>query len=133
MKSAIKPLANSVLIPLGLTAAASGADAGIHKRILGSGHNTTLIISKDEMQDLLEIVKYLENSGLLKKRISEKIKNETKAQKGGFLSMLLGKLVASLLGDILIGKGVIRTGEETAKVGYGSKRSSTKRSSLKKF
>ena len=65
MKSVIKPLAKSVLVPLGLTAVASAADAGIHKKILGSGHNTTLIISNDEMGDILEIVKSLENSGLL--------------------------------------------------------------------
>ena len=68
MKSVIKPLAKSVLIPLGLTAAASAADAGIHKKILGSGHNnTTLIISNDEMDDILKIVKSLEDSGLLLK------------------------------------------------------------------
>ena len=55
MKSVIKPLAKSVLIPLGLTAAASAADAGIHNKILGSGHNnTTLIISNDEMDDILK-------------------------------------------------------------------------------
>ena len=58
MKRVIKPLAKSVLIPLGLMAAASAADAGIHKKILGSGHNnnTTLIISNDEMDDILKIV-----------------------------------------------------------------------------
>ena len=56
MKSVVKPLAKSVLVPLGLTAAASAADAGIHKKILGSGHNTTLIISNDEMEDILKIV-----------------------------------------------------------------------------
>ena len=63
-KSVIKPLAKSVLIPLGLTAAASAADAGIHKKILGSGHNndTTLIILNDEMDDILKIVKSLEDS-----------------------------------------------------------------------
>ena len=61
MKSAIKPLAKSVLVPLGLTAAASATDAGIHKRILGPGHNRNLIISNDDMQDLLEIVKSLED------------------------------------------------------------------------
>ena len=138
MKSIIKSLAKRVLVPLGLTAAASFADAGIHKKILGPGHNTTLIISNDEMQDLLEIVKYLENSGLLKKGISEKIKRakeQAKEQKVGFLSMLLGTLGASLVGDMLCckkGKGVIRAGEGTAKVGYGCKGSSIKRSSLKK-
>ena len=63
IKSVIKPLAKSVLVPLGLTAAASAADAGIHKKILGSGHNnTTLIISNDEMDDILKIVKSLEDS-----------------------------------------------------------------------
>ena len=70
MKSVIKPLAKSALIPLGLTAAAAAAaDAGIHKKILGSGHNnTTLIISNDEMDDILKIVKSLEDSGVLFKR-----------------------------------------------------------------
>ena len=66
IKSVIKPLTKSVLIHLGLTAAASAADAGIHKKILGSGHNnTTLIISSDEMNDILKTVKSLENSGVL--------------------------------------------------------------------
>ena len=104
MKSVIKPLAKSVLIPLGLTAAASAADAGIHKKILGSDHsnNTTLIISNDEMDDILKILKYLEDSGLLLKGFSETIQNEAKEQKGGFLSMLLGTLGASLHGDLLI-------------------------------
>ena len=59
MKSVIKPLAKNVLIPLGLTTAASAADAGIHKKISGSGHNnTTLIISNNEMDDILKIVKF---------------------------------------------------------------------------
>ena len=113
MKSVIKPLA--VLIPVGLTAAASAADAGIHKRILGSGHNnTTLIISKDEMDDILNIVKSLEDSGVLLKGASETVHHEAKEQRGGFLSMLLGTLGASLLGDVLSkglsGRGVIRAG-----------------------
>ena len=126
MKSVIQPLAKSVLIPLGTTAAASAADAGIHKKILGSGHKTTLIISNDEMKDILKIVKSLENSGLLLEGVSETIKNETKEQKGGFLSILLGILGASLLGNMLSGKGVIRTGEGTARIGYVSKKSSLK-------
>ena len=105
----IKPLAKSVLIPLGLTAAASAADAGIHKKILGSGHpsSTTLIISNDEMKDIIKIVKSLKDSGLLLKGVSKIVQNEAKEQKGGFLSMLLGTLSASLLGNILTGKGVI--------------------------
>ena len=84
-KSVIKPLAKSVLVPLELTAAASAADAGIHKKILGSGHNTTLIVSNDEMEDILKIVKSLEDSGLLLKVDSETIKDEAKEQRGGFL------------------------------------------------
>ena len=126
MKNVIKPLAKSVLIALGLTAAASAADAGIHKKIFGSGHNTTLIVSNDEMEDIFKIVKSLEDSGLLLEGVSETVKNEAKEQKGGFLGMLLGTLRASLLGNTLAGKGVIRAGEGTSKVGYGSKRSSFK-------
>ena len=133
MKSAIKPLAKSVLIPLGLTAAASAADAGIHKNILGSGHNnnTTLIISNDEMDNLLERVKSLEDSGVLLKGVTETIQNEAKEQRGGFISMLLGTLGASLLDDLLTknlsGKGIIRAGEGVIRAGYGSKRSSLKK------
>ena len=128
IKNVIKPLAKSVLIPLGLTAAASAADAGIHKKILGSGNNnnTTLIISNDEMDDILKIVK----SVVLLKGVSETIQHEAKEQRGGFISMLLGTLGASLLGDILSkglsGKGVIRAGEGTIRAGYGSKGSSLK-------
>ena len=127
MKSVFQPLAESVLIPLGLTAAASAADAGIHKKILGSRHNTTLIISNDEMKDILKIVKSLEDSVLLLEGVSETIKNEAKEQKGGFLSMLLGTLGASLLGNTLAGKGVIRAGERTVLIGYGSKGSLSKK------
>ena len=123
MKSVIQPLAKTLLIPLRLTAAASAADAGIHKKILGSGHNTTLIISNDKMEDILKIFKSLEDSGLLLKAVSETFENEAK-NKGGFLSMLLSTLGASLLEDMLAGKGVIRVGEGTARVGCGSKRSS---------
>ena len=131
MKSVIKTLAKSVLIPLGLTAAASAADAGIHKKILGSPHsNTTLIISNDEMDEILKIVESIENSVVLLKGVSETIQHEAKEQRGGFLSMLLGTLGASLLGDVLSkglsGRGVIRAGEGAIRAGYGSKRSSLK-------
>ena len=95
IKNVIKPLAKSVLIPLGLTAAASAADAGIHKEILGSS-NTTLIISNEEMNDIIKIVQALEESNILLKGVTETVKNETKEQKGGLLSMLLGTLGASL-------------------------------------
>ena len=86
-----------------------------------------MTISNDEMKDILKIIKSLEDSGLLSERVSETIKNEAKEQKGGFLSMLLGPLGASLLGNMLSGKRVIRAGERTARVGYGSKKSSLKK------
>ena len=84
------PLGKSVLNPSGWTAAASAADAGILNKILGSSHNntTTLIISNDEMEDVIKIVKFLEDSGLLSKGVSETVQNKAREQKGGFLSML---------------------------------------------
>ena len=101
----------------------------LKKKMLGSGV-TTLIISNDEMDDILKLVKSLENSGLLLKGVSETIQHEAKEQRGGFLSMLLGTLGASLLGVILSkglsGKGVIRVGEGTIRAGNGSKRPSLK-------
>ena len=84
LKNVIKPLAKSDLIPLGLTAAASTADAGIYKKILGSG-TTTLTISNDETEDIMKIVKSLEDSGLLLKGVSEIIQNEAKKLKEDFL------------------------------------------------
>ena len=78
IKNVIKPLAKSVLIPLGLTAAASAADARIHKKILGSGNMTTLIISNDEIGDIIKIVKSLEDSGLLLKGVTQAVQNEVK-------------------------------------------------------
>ena len=120
IKNVIKPLTKSVLIPLGLTAAASAADAGIHKKILGSG-TTTLIISDDEMKDI-KIVKHLEDSDLLLEGVSKRIENEAKEQRGGFLCMLLGMLGASLLEDILTGRGINRAEEGVIRAGYGKKR-----------
>ena len=111
MKNVIKPLAKSVLIPLGLTAAASVADVGMQKKTLGSGNMTTLIISNDEIEGIIKIVKSLEDSGLLLKGVTETVQNEAKEQKGGFLSMLLGTLGASLLGNLLTGWGINRAGK----------------------
>ena len=85
MKSVIQPLGKSVLIPLGLTAGASAADAGMHKKILGSDHSTTLIISNDKMEDILKVVKSLEDSGLFFKGVSETIKDEAKNKKEDLL------------------------------------------------
>ena len=147
MKSVIKLSAKSLLLILGLTAAASAADAGIHKKILGSGHNNTILIFlNDEMDDILKIVQSLEKSGVLLKGVSETIQHEAKEQRGGFLSMLLGTLGASLLGDVLSkvlsGKGVIRAGEGTIRASEGAIRAGeralkagcgSKKSFLKKF
>ena len=80
-KNVIKPLAKSVLIPLGLTAAASAADAGTHKKILGSGPKT-LVISNEEMNGIIKIVEALEDAKILLKVVTETVKNETKEQKG---------------------------------------------------
>ena len=131
ISTVIKPLAKSVLIPLGLTPATSAADAGIHKKILGSENTARLIISNNEMEDIIKIVKYLEDSGLLLKGATETVQNEVKEQKGGFFSVLLGTLGTGLLGDLLTGKGAIATnqgrgiyrarkGKGIARAGYGN-------------
>ena len=121
IKNVITPLAKSVLSLLGLTAAGSAADAGIHKKILGSG-NTTLIISNKDMDDLIKIVKSPEDSGLLLTGVTESVQNEVKEQKGGFLSMLLGTLGASLLGKLLTGKAAFHAGKGVNKKDKGIRR-----------
>ena len=78
---------------------------------------TALTISNEEMEYLMKIVKSLEESGLLIKVINETIKNEAKEQKGGFLPMLLGTLAASMLGNALTERGVIRASEDTIRAG----------------
>ena len=89
------------------------------------------MISNNEMKGIIKIVKSFENSGLLLKGISETVQNEAREQKGGFLSMLLGTLCASLLENVLAGKGVIakskrqgrginRAGEAIVRAGYGN-------------
>ena len=95
LKSVIKPLGF-----LGLTAASSAVDAGVQKKIYGS-RTTTLVISSEEMNDIMKIVQALEDSNILLKGVTKTIINEMREQKGGFLSMLLGTLGASLLGDLL--------------------------------
>ena len=92
------------------------------------------------MKDIIKIVKSLEDSVFLLKGVSETVQKEAKEQKGGFLSMLLGPLGASLLGNILTGQGVIaksvsketrlksqgweinRAGEGVVRAGYGNKK-----------
>ena len=114
------PLAKNLLAPLGLTAAMSTINGSMQKKIHGSG--VKLIIEQEDMKDIMKIIKALENSGISLKGVSKAIKNETKEQKGGFLSMLLGTLRASLLGNLLTGgkgsvasrakcEGIMRAGE----------------------
>ena len=102
------------------------------KEILGSG-TTTLIISNEEMEDIMKIIKSLEDSGLLLKRVSETIQNEAKERKGVFLSMLFETLSASLLGNMLACKEINRAGDEIIKAGYVSEGSLIKKSSKNKI
>ena len=81
-----------------------------------------LITSNNEIEEIIKIVKSLEDSGLLVEGVTETVQNEVKEQEGGFLSMLLGTLGASLLGNILAGKGINRAGEGVIRAGYGNKR-----------
>ena len=122
IKNVIKPLAKSFLIPLGLTTAESAADSGIHKKIgpdrrhssssVSHNNTTTLVISNNEMEGIIEIVRSLEYSSLLLKTVTETVQNDVKEQKEGFLSMLLGTLGASLLGNILAGKRINKKSQE---------------------
>ena len=117
------PLAKNNLVPLGITAAASAIDAGNQKKIHGSDRalSTTSIISNKKMNDIIKIVKALEDSNILLKGVTKIIKNETREQKGGFLSMLLGTLESSLF---LAGKGIVRAGSVNKK-GKGIVRAGT--------
>ena len=114
MKNVLTPLATSVLIPLGLAAAATNA---VIQKKLFVFVMTALKISNEDMDDIMKIVKSLDESGLLVKGASETIKNIGKEQNGGFL-MLLGTLAASLfptlLSSISKGKGVKRDGERAS-------------------
>ena len=124
MKVAL-PLAKNLLAPLCLTAAMSAIDGGMEKKIHGSGVKS--IIEQEGMKDIMKIIKALENSGILLKQVSKTIKNETKEQRGGFLSMLLGTLGASLLGNLLTGgKGIMRAGNGIVCAGSGSKKKKPK-------
>ena len=120
MKVAL-PLAKNVLAPLGLTAAMSAIDGSIQKKIHSSG--VKLIIEQEDMNDVMKIIEALENSGILLKGVSKTIENETKEQRGGFLSMLFRTLGASLLGNLLTGgKGIVTAGDGIVRAGSGSKK-----------
>ena len=130
MKVAL-PLAKNVLFPLGLTVAMSAIDGSILKKIHGlgatKGAGVKLMIEQEDINDIIKIIKTLENSCILLKGVSKTIKNETKEQKGGFLTMLLGILGASLLGNLLTGgKGIMRAGDGIVRAGSGSKKKEPK-------
>ena len=114
------PLAKNVLAPLGLAASMSAIDGSKQKKIPGSG--VKLIIEQEDMNDIMKIIEALEKSGILLKGVSKTIKNETKEQRGGFLSMLLGTLRASLLGNLLTGKGIMRAGDGIVRAGSESEK-----------
>ena len=104
----------------------SAIDGSIQKKIHGSG--VKLIIEQKDMNDSIEIIEALQNSGILLKGVTKMIENETKEQRGGFLSMLLGTLGASLLGNLLTGKGIMRAGDGIVRAGEesGSKKKQSK-------
>ena len=112
-------LAKNVLAPLGLTAAMSAIDGSIQKKIRGDG--VKLIIEQEDMNDIIKIIEALENSGILLKEVTKTTENETKEQRG-FLSMLFGTLGASLLGNLLSGKGMMRAGKGIVRAGEGAKK-----------
>ena len=102
-------------------------DGSIQKKIHGSGATkdagVKLIIEQEDMNDIRKIIKALENSGIFLNGVSKTIKNETKQQRGGFVSMLLGTLGATLLGNLLTGgKGIMRAGDGIVRAGSGSKK-----------
>ena len=129
------PLAKNVLAPVGLTAAMSAIDGSIQKKMRGEGFK--LVTEQEDMNDIMKTIKALENSGILLKGVTKTIENETKEQRGGFLSMLLGTLGASLLGNLLTGgKGTVRAGERVVRASEGVKKTtkfSVTFSSINKF
>ena len=115
IENVFKPLAKSVLMPLGSIVAALAIVASLHNKIFGEDV-TTLIISNEKMNDVMNMVTSLEESRLLIKDVSKTIKHQAKEQKGGFIGMLLGTLSASLLGNLLTGKGTKRASEGKIRV-----------------
>ena len=124
------PLAKNVLPPLSLSAAMSAIDGSIQKNMRGEG--IKLIIEQNDMNDIMKIIEALENSGILLKGVKKTIENEIKEQRGAFLSMLFGTLGATLLGNLLSGKGIMRAGEGIVRAGEGSVASRAKGEGTKK-
>ena len=117
-------MAKNILAPLEITAAASSIDAGIQKKLHGSGI-TNLIIPNDELNDIMKIV--LKDSNILLKRVIKTIRNEKREQKGVKLRILSGTLGASSLGNVSAGKRMLRegfgnkNGKGMLRAGYGNK------------
>ena len=99
----------------------SATDAAIQKKMYSSGITTLIISNDDDLDDLIKIVTALEEHDILLQGTSKTIKNNTKKQEGGFSIMLLGTLGASLLGNLLTGKGLYRTVEGMYRTGQGLK------------
>ena len=116
----LSKLVKNVFAPIGLAAAMSAIDGSIQIKIHGSG--VKLIIEQEDMNDIIKIIEALENSGILSKGVAKTIENETKEQRGGFSRMSLGTLGASLLGNLLTGKGMMRAGEGIVRAGEGAKK-----------
>ena len=114
----LKTLTKSVFVPLILTTAASATDAAIQKKISGSC-TTTLVFLNEDLNDVMKTAKPLIKSGLIIKGVSETVENEVKEQKVLFLGILVATLGASLLGNMLAGKGVIRAVERTVRADEG--------------
>ena len=114
--SLLKPLAKSVLVLLVLNTVDSAKDTAIHEEILGSG-TTTLILPNEDLNDIIKIVKSIEESGLPIKGISKTVENKVKEQKRGFLDMLAAKLASHLLGNMASDEGVIRARNGTFRAG----------------
>ena len=117
----IKPaisIGKNILASLALSAAMSATDAAIQKKMYGSG-NKALIIPNNDLNDLIKIAVALEEHDILLNGTSKTIKNKIKKQEGGFLSMLFGTLGASLIENLLTGKGLYRTGQGMYRTGQG--------------
>ena len=116
MKVAVS-LAKHIVASLGIIAAVPAIDTGIQRKIHGSGHpsSTSLIILNKEISDIMKVVQVLEDFNSFLKRVTKTTKNKTKKQKGGILSMLLGTLGASFLGNLLSRKGTVRGGSGNKK------------------
>ena len=112
----MKPLAKKALIPLSITTAASTIYVAIQKKMF-EWSTTTLIVSNEEMNHIIKIVQFLEESGFLIKGVSRAIQNDAKEQKEVYPGLLLGTVGANLLENLLAGKGVMRADEHTVTAG----------------